>query len=515
MADPVVAFRERRDAIRKDMGGAERVQRLRAEGRLTARDRLDALLDPGTFSEIGTFVRSDRAEDHDATPGDGKIGGHGRIDGQAVTVAADDVTVKKASGAVNAGRKMERIFGRALKAGTPFVYLGEGGGARIPDVMGSEGFVLLPALPHFPKRGRRVPVATVIVGDSYGGPSFYSAFSDLAVQVRGTCMAVTSPRVVEIATGESVTEEELGGVDVHAVTTGQIDVVVDDEAEANAVVRRFLSYLPPNAWTPVERRPVVEPPAPDPELAALVPESRRRAYDMRKVVRRLVDDGELLELKPRFGRGLLTMLARIDGHAVGIIASQPIDYGGALGPDACDKATRMICLCDAFDIPLVFLQDTPGFFVGRQIEHDKLLYKGMLLQQASMMASTPKLTVVLRKAFGLAHFALNGAFMDPDFVCAWPQAELSFMDPDVGANVVYKRALDAFEGEERVAEHARLAAAISGNTDPYGAAGALGIDEIIDPAETRMVLAEQLELLAGRKPRPYAERVLATWPTSW
>jgi acetyl-CoA carboxylase carboxyltransferase component len=354
-----------------------------------------------------------------------------------------------------------------------------------------------------------------VVGNSYGGPSFYSAVSDLSVQVRGSCMAVTSPRVVEIATGERVSEEELGGADVHAEQTGQIDLAVDDEREARTVIRDFLAYLPSNAWTQAPRSPGTTSLEPDAELEKIVPANRRRAYDMRKVLRRIADGGELLELRPRSGRGLLTALLRIDGHSVGVVASQPFEFGGAISPSACDKATRLVCLCDAFELPLVFLQDTPGFFVGRQIEHEKLLYKAMLLQQATMLAKTPKLTVVMRKAFGLAHFVLNGAFMSPDFVCAWPGAELSFMDPQVAANVVYGRQLEGLDDEQRAREHQRLSAEVAGDTGPYGAAGVLGIDEIIDPAETRTVLARQLGELAGRRIRPPGERLLAGWPTCW
>lgn len=492
--DPLDAFRARRAAVRDEMGGAGRVAAIRAGGGRTVRDRIGAFCDPGTFVEQGTFARSARAEDAATTPGDGKVGGHGRVDGQWVTVAGDDVTVKRGSSSVVGSRRLHALYRHALRAGQPFVYFGETGGARIPDTLGSEGFVSVPPSVEISRRARRIPLVTVIVGPSFGGSSFLAAQSDLVVQVRGTCLAVTSPRVIEIATGEQISMEDLGGVDVHATVTGQVDVAVETEDEAYAVVRRFLALVPRSAAVAARRAPVASAPEPDPGLVALVPTRRRRAYDMRRVLGRLVDAGDLLELGPRFGPGLVCALARIDGHAVGVVASQPIAKAGSLGPDEVEKATRLVCLCDAWDLPLVFVQDVPGFFVGRQVEHDRLLAKAIRFQDALAHAGCPTLTVVLRKAFGLGFFALGGTGVD--LVYAWPGAEIGFMDPEVAANVV------GGDADQLAAE-----------TDVYGAAGIMGVDEVIDPADTRIVLAAALDRLAGRRLRPHAERVLATWPT--
>jgi acetyl-CoA carboxylase carboxyltransferase component len=243
MQDTLEEFRVRRDRIRADMGGPEKVAALHEDGRMTIRDRIDALLDPGTFVELGTFSHSNRVPDRPATPGDGKIGGHGLLGGRPVTVVGDDVTVKRASSSLIGSRKLDRLFEQALTAGNPFVYLGETGGARIPDTMGAEGFTSLPPMPAFGQRRRRIPHATAILGESFGGSSFQAAISDFVVQVKGSCLAVTSPRVVEIATGEKITMEELGGTEVHSRRTGLIDLAVDTEQEALDAIRRVFFFL--------------------------------------------------------------------------------------------------------------------------------------------------------------------------------------------------------------------------------------------------------------------------------
>jgi len=510
-------LRARRERIRTEMGGAERVAAIRAAGGRTVRDRLEAFCDPGTFTELGTFARSERPEDAATTPGDGKVAGHGKVDGRWTAVAGDDITVRRGSSSVVGSRKLRTVIAQAVREGHPIAYFGETGGARIPDALGSEGFSKIRPAAELSLRRRQVPMATTIVGPSFGGSSFFSAHSDLVVQVRGSCLAVTSPRVVEIATGERVGMEELGGVDVHARHTGMIDVAVETEDEAYAVVRQFLGYLPPSAREAAAR---AEPPrepdgaaGPDPELERIVPARRRRAYDMRKVLRRVLDPGELLILGARFGPSVITALGRLDGHAVAVIASQPMFFAGALSPDAIEKATRLVCLADAFDLPLVILQDTPGFFLGLRVEHDRLLAKAIRFQDALVQAGCPKLVVVLRKAYGLAYFALGGTGMGSDGLYAWPGAEISFMDPDVGANVLFGDRFAALPEPERAAALQEAAANLAADTDPYGAAGIMHLDEVIEPGDTRRVLAGHLDRLQGRRLRPHAERLLAGWPT--
>ncbi|MTD15972.1 carboxyl transferase [Nakamurella sp. YIM 132087] len=508
--DAVADLHERAARIRDGMGGAAKVAALAAAGRLTARQRIDGLLDDGTFDEIGTFAHSARPEDAASTPGDGKIGGFGRVDGRPVTVVADDITVKRASTSAVGARKMRRLFETAVRDGLPFVFFGETGGARIPDMMGSAGFGAIGPLLYPSGRARSVPMATVIVGESFGASSFLAGVSDLVVQVRGSALAVSSPKVIEVATGERITMEELGGVDVHARTTGQIDLVAEDEQQSWDQVRRFLSYLPSNAQQPPPVLPAVAPEDLGP-LTSLVPAERRRAYDARRLVRGIVDAGSLMELQPQFARSLVTGLARIGGHPVGVLASQPLHQAGVLAPQTCDKATRLILLCDAFGLPLVFLHDTPGFVIGRQAEHQRLIAKAMLLQQAVLMAGVPRLSVIVRKSFGLADHVMSGLGTGADLLVAWPGAEISFMDPLAAANVLTPDG--AGPAAERV--DAGTVGAVTYDTGPYPAAAGMHLDEVIDPERTREVLLCAIERYRLRPFASGADRPLARWPLAW
>ena len=515
MTDPSDDLRQRAAKIRSEMGGAQRVERMRQDGKPTIREHIDALLDDGSFRELGTFSRSLRPEDRATTPGDGKIGGEGTIDGRPVAVAGDDITVKRGSSSVVGSRKTARLYQRALDRGMPYVYFGETGGGRIPDLIGAEGISDAMPSPEIAARRRAIPLASVIVGQSFGGSSFHSAFSDFTVQVRGSVLAVTSPRVFEIATGEVIGFEELGGVDVHSRITGQIDLGVDTREEAYRAVRRWLSYLPPNAREPAPRgEPMPEDRwQPDEDLASFIPEARRRGYDMRKFCARLLDEDSFFELRPLYARSLVTGLGRLDGWPVGVIANNPMFQAGSLNPEACDKAIRLMCLCDAFNLPIIWLMDVPGFMVGRRVEHDRMLFMAIRMVEALCNLSTPTLSVVIRKGFGLAYPAMNTAGMGATGFYAWPGAEIGFMDPDVGVNVAYANQLDKLGAEERETERRRLVESISDATSPYEAAGTMRIDEIIEPAETRRVLAEDLGRLAGRRIPPAHERPLSYWPT--
>lgn len=505
------AFALRRQKIVEEMGSSERIARQHDKGRLTIRERLDRLFDFGSFREIGTFAFSEVPDVRDRTPGDGKIGGWGRIDGRAAAACGDDVTVLHGSSSVVGGKRMKRIYEQALQQGVPYVYFGETGGARLPDSLGSEGFSKIPPGIEMARRRRRIPLATAIVGESFGGSSFHSAYSDFTVQVRGSALNVSSPRVIEIATGEQISLQDLGGVDIHLDLTGQIDRAADDEADAISQIKQFLSYMPSNCW---ETPPVLDGydyAEPDPTLADLVPTRRQRAYDMHRVIQRIVDDGQMLEIKPRFGRSLITALARIGGHTVGILASNPMFNAGALDPNTCDKATQFVCMCEAFNIPTIWLQDVPGFIVGSQPEHARLLHKAIMFMEALSQMTVPRITIVLRKAFGLAYFALSGGSMNNTLITAWPGAEISFMDPGVGVNVVHAR--DIAAAAEPEVERQRLIDEWTLGHEPWGAAGIMNLDEIIDPADTRRWLLEAVQRFPVSPPRRGETRELASWPT--
>ncbi len=500
--------------IRTDMGGADKVANLAATGDRTIRQHIDGLMDPGSFRELGTFSRSIREDMRDSTPGDGKIGGHGTIDGRPVAVFGDDITVLRGSSSIVGTRKEERLYERAMSMGIPIVHFGETGGGRIPDLMGSEGISEPGGLFEMAKRRHRVPMATAIVGQSFGGSSFLSALSDYVVMVRGSTLAVTSPKVFEIATGEVISFEAVGGVDVHAEKTGQIDLGVETDEEAYEAIRWWLSYLPSNAWEQVERTEPIGSFEPDPGLSALVPTTRNAGYDMRKVVERICDPGTVFEIQPAYAPNVTCAFARLNGFSVGVVANNPLYNAGTLDPEACNKIVRLMTICDSFNIPVIFLVDVPGFMVGERVEHDKMLHTGMRMMQALQSATMPTLTVCIRKAFGLAWQAMNGSLMPSRGIYCWPGAEIGFMDPEVGVNVAFGSKLGRIaDAEEREAERLRLVREVGEATNPYEAAGTMRIDEMIDPADTRRILAEDLELFSRREVPPPEQRPLSYWPS--
>jgi acetyl-CoA carboxylase carboxyltransferase component len=370
------------------------------------------------------------------------------------------------------------------------------------------------------KRRRQVPMAAAILGECFGSPSWHAAFADFVVQLKGSCMAVSGPRVLEIATGEKVDNEELGGWKLHATVTGLADRVGETEEECLAMIREFLGFLPSHSQ---QLPPRAEPEAGgtvaarQASLLTLVPEASRRAYDMRTLVRTIVDDQHLFELKPLFDRSVITALARIDGHPVGIVATNPMFSAGAMGPDGCAKCTSFIVLCDSFNIPLVFLHDTPGFFVGKSAELRGMPGKIINFIEALAQATVPKVAVVVRKSYGMAYGNLAGAGMGADFVFAWAGADISFMSRDVAVNVISP--LD--EGaspETRAAQEARRAQLrdeLHTTSAPWRAAGLAYLDDVIRPDETRQVLVESLALARGVRHGGLSEHALAGWPTSF
>jgi len=502
---------ERQKAV-SEMGGAEKVAKIHAKGGYTARDWINNLVDRESFQEIGTFAQAAKPEQRDGSYGDGKICGHARVAGRPITVGADDNTVKGASEGPSNLWKSHRLYRQALSFGNPFVWFGQCGGGRVDDLLGAAAMTRQPAMELFELRQRRIPMITAIVGRSYGQSSFMAALSDFVVQLRGTAMAVTSPRVIQVATSETIDEEALGGADVHSERSGQIDLAVDTKDEAITAIQNFLSYVPNNAES-ISPRTESRRTAPEPALRQVVPQARRRAYDMRKVLGYLADDGRFLELKPRFGRALITALARVNGHSVGIVANQPMFQAGAMSPAGCDKAVRFICLCDSFNIPLVFLVDTPGFLVGSSVEHERLLSKAMMLSQALAHSRVPRVTFILRKAFGLAYFAMSCYEQGSTFTCAWPTAEISFMDPEVAANVVHAGQLEELSPEARRAQVATLSQRFAKETGAFDAAAVMGVDEIIDPAETPRIAGDAIERMLQAYNPAAAKGVLTSWPT--
>jgi acetyl-CoA carboxylase carboxyltransferase component len=506
---------KRRKANALEMGGPDKIARKREAGSGTARERIEKLLDPGSFFEIGMLDHSDISGMEAKTPADGKIAGFGTIDGRTVAVTADDATVLAGTGGRIGVEKEHRLTRWAAEKGYPLINLGEGGGARIPDIMGSEGLSSMTMRKEMALRWRQVPFVATIMGECFGGPSWLAALADFVVQVKGSCMAVSGPRVLEVATSEMVENEELGGWKLHAEITGQVDRVAEDEADCFRIVREFLSFMPSNAQ---ELPPIVPPQGNDQEtrqerLLSIVPEETRRGYDMIRVIQTIVDDERIFILKPDFDRSVITCLARIDGHVIGIIANQPLHTAGAMGPDGCDKCCSFICLCDSFNIPLIFLHDTPGFLVGRAAELKRMPGKIINFIEAVALSTVPKISLVIRKSYGMAYSNMCGTGMGADFVLAWPNAEISFMAPEVAANVVYRRKID--ESDDIKAARDMAEQQIRAASAPWKAAGLHLLEDVIDPRDTRRVLSYILKLARGNDGAYRSKRMLANWPTTF
>ncbi|MGA8831590.1 MAG: acyl-CoA carboxylase subunit beta [Desulfomonilaceae bacterium] len=504
-----------RKAMAMEMGGTEKVARKHAEGHGTARDRIEKLLVPGSFFEIGSLNHSDVPGMEDKTPADGKVCGFGTIDGRTVAVTADDATVLAGSGGRVGVEKERRLSRWAAQKGYPVINLGEGGGARIPDIMGSEGLSSMTMRKETAARCRQTPLIAAIMGECFGAPSWLAALADFVVQVKGSCMAVSGPRVLELATSEKVENEDLGGWKLHAETTGQVDRVAEDENECFSIIREFLSYMPSNAQ---ELPPEVPSRDSDQDsrqekLLTIVPDESRRGYDMNRVINTIVDDEKIFPIKPYFDRSVITCLARLDGHTVGIIANQPMYNAGAMGPDGCDKCCSFICLCDSYNIPLIFLHDTPGFLVGRAAELKRMPGKIINFIEAVALATVPKVSLVIRKSYGMAYSNMCGTGMGADFVMAWPNAEMSFMAPEVAANVVYRRKID--ESNDVKAARDKAENQIRAAGAPWKAAGLHLLDDVIYPTDTRKVLIKTLKLARGAHGGHRSSRQLANWPTTF
>jgi methylmalonyl-CoA decarboxylase subunit alpha len=485
------------------MGGPELVERQHSLGKLTVRERLDLLLDPGSWVEYALL-----ADHMDAGLGDrylaadGAVTGIGKIDGREVAVAAYDFTVMAGSMGAVGEAKISRLRAHAVRQRMPFVWLLDSAGARIQSTSGSSFAGAGALFREQVAMSGVVPMVAAMLGHCAAGTAYIPALADFVPMVKGTSsMALGGRHLVKAAVGEDVTEEEMGGSAVHTKVSGVADLEVADDAECLRIVRKYLSYFPQHNG---ERPPVVE--ASDPvdrrvdELYAIVPTAPRRAYDMRKVVTAIVDDGDVFWMKPEWAKNIVTGLARIGGQPIGLLANQPMVLGGALDVNAADKAARFVWLCDAFNIPLVFLHDVPGFIVGRAVEKQGIIRHGAKMLFAVSEASVPKISVVLRKSYGAGYFVMNGLAYEADYIVAWPTAEIAVMGPDGAVNIIHRRQLEAIDDEqERAHKRLELAEQIRANIDPYIAAGHAQLDDVIDPAETRMAIARGLAVSADKR----------------
>lgn len=502
-------FEEKR-RLHLAMGGEEKVGALKREGKLNARERIEYFLDPGSFVELGLFAHSALPGMAERTPGDGKVTGYGLVGGRPVGVVVNDMTVMGASSSLTNMKKIEYMRSVSCEKGMPLVFLAESTGARIPDCMGSLGMAQGGQNTNQYRRLRESPWVSVLLGPCYGSSSWYSAMSDISIMQKGAVMAVSSPKVTLLATGEETPPQELGGWKVHAEVTGLVDAACETEQECMDMARRFLSYLPSHSEEPP---PGAEVPRGSGQGMArildLLPEKRTRVYEMKNIVKTIVDGGQFLEVKEGFARPCMTGLARLDGHVVGIVANNPLHGAGAIDADCCEKVTSFLVLCDSFNIPIVTLVDTPGFLVGKEGERRKVTGKIINWMNALSLVTVPKLTVVIRKIYGQAYLNMGGGRYSDVFV-AWPTAEMSFMDPEPAVHVVFN-----VTREDEPDRYEALFKELGRNTEPWDGAGVFGVNEIIDPVHTRDFLIRMLEVHRDRRRGGIGRHLLHSWPTSY
>jgi acetyl-CoA carboxylase carboxyltransferase component len=494
---PTERERELLDQIEEIHGGGKEKykDRLSEQGKLFVRDRLDLWFgdDAGDDSSLGfedgTFAEYGAG---DTLPADGLLTGAARFDGRDLHFMANDYTVKAGSMAEKGVEKFLRMQQRALKNGKPVLYLMDSSGGRIDQQTGffanREGIGKY-YYNHSMLSGR-VPQICVLYGPCIAGAAYTPVFADFTVMVRGmSAMAIASPRMVKMVTGEDIDLQELGGADIHAQHSSSADLVAENEEHARELVAQLVTYLPDNSDEDPPRSDP-KPPKFDPKgIDEVVPQDPNRAYDIRDVTDRVVDRNSLLELQPEYGKEIVTAFARIDGRPVGIVANQPAQRAGAIFPDAAEKAAEFIWTCDAYEIPLLYLCDTPGFMAGSQVEKDAILDKGKRFIYATSSATVPKQTVVVRKAYGAGIYAMGGPAYDPESVIGLPSGEIAIMGPEAAINAVYARKLSQIDDEdERAQKEQELREEYREDIDVHRMASEVVIDDIVPPSTLRTEL---------------------------
>ncbi len=494
-------FKER-DKNAKLGGGAKRIEKQHAAGKLTARERIEFLLDEGSFEEFDRFVvhRSrDFGLDQQLYPGDGVITGHGLIDGRRVFVFAQDFTVFGGSLSETHAEKICKVMDLALKVGAPVIGLNDSGGARIQEGVVSLGGYADIFLRNTLASGV-IPQISCIMGPCAGGAVYSPAITDFNIMVKDTSyMFITGPDVIKTVTHEEVTKEHLGGAITHNSTSGVAHFAADSDEHALRMVRELLSFIPSNNLDDPPRLITTDSAERlDSELNTIVPEASNQPYDMREVITRIVDDGYFFEVQQQFAPNICVGFARLDGRSVGIVANQPAFLAGVLDIDASTKGARFVRFCDCFNIPLVTFEDVPGFLPGVSQEHGGIIRHGAKLLYAFAEATVPKVTVITRKAYGGAYCVMASKHIRTDVNYAWPSAEIAVMGAEGAVGILYKREISDADDTE-AARRARIAELEDKFANPYIAAQRGFIDEVIEPATTRPKLIRALALLENKR----------------
>ncbi len=490
-------LRRRREKARQG-GGADRMARQHKKGKLTARERIEILLDDGSFSELGMFVRHqshDFGLEENRPAGDGVVTGYGLINGRLVYVFSQDFTVFGGSLGEAHARKIVNVMDLALENGAPLIGLNDSGGARI-----QEGVVSLGGYADIFYRNTIasgvVPQISAIMGPCAGGAVYSPAITDFTFMVRGTSyMFVTGPNVVKTVTQEAVSAEELGGADTHAMKSGVSHVTCDNDADCLIRIRALMSYLPQNCEDDPPRSDAAPPAADD--IDAIIPDSPNKPYDMHEVIGRVVDADSFFEIHADFAQNIIVGFARIEGRSIGVVANQPAVLAGVLDIDSSVKGARFVRFCDAFNIPLVVFEDVPGFLPGTDQEWRGVIRNGAKLLYALSEATVPKVTVITRKAYGGAYDVMNSKHIGGDLNFAWPSAEIAVMGPRGAVEIIYRKQIAEATDPEAVEEEF-IEAYRQKFANPYVAAERGYIDDVILPSETRERLASGLRMLENK-----------------
>ncbi|NQD66087.1 acyl-CoA carboxylase subunit beta [Bacillus haikouensis] len=482
-------------------GGDAKIDKQHEKGKLTARERIDILVDPGSFVELNPFIEhrcSDFGLNGVNGPGDGVVTGYGKVNGKPIYLFSQDFTVFGGALGEMHAKKISNVMDLAVKNGAPFIGLNDSGGARI-----QEGVVSLDGYGHIFYRNSIysgvIPQISVIMGPCAGGAVYSPAITDFVFMVDETSqMFITGPKVIETVTGEKISSEDLGGAKVHNTISGNAHFRGKTEEEVLLDVRRLLSYLPQNNEENPPRLEVSEEDDYRANLTDLIPFDAIRPYDVRTVINEIVDEGSFMEVQKEFAKNIVVGLARIKGEVVGLVCNQPKFMAGGLDIDSSDKASRFIRFCDSFNIPIITFEDVTGFFPGIKQEHGGIIRHGAKILYAYSEATVPKMTVILRKAYGGAYVALNSKSIGADLVFAWPNAEIAVMGPQGAANIIFAREIAGSDAPEELREQ-KIEEYREKFANPYVAASRGMVDDVIDPRETRIKLIQGLEMMRNKK----------------
>jgi methylmalonyl-CoA carboxyltransferase large subunit len=499
MAQRIAYLREQRRKVELG-GGQARIDKQHEQGKLTARERIDALLDPGSFRERDPFAG------HRCTlfgmadkelPADGVVTGSGMVGGRLIHLASQDFTVAGgAAGEVHCD-KIVSMMQLSLKTGSPFVFINDSGGARIQegiDALSAYGRVFF----HNTLLSGVVPQISLICGPCAGGAAYSPALTDFIIQTRQAQMFITGPSVIKQVTGESVTAEELGGASAHANYSGVVHFIAEDGPDASRICRKLLGFLPSNNMEDPPPLPADAEIEIDERMNTLLPDNPRAPYDVREIVRGVVDAGDFLEVQDHFAPNICIGFGRVLGRTIGVVANNPMHRGGVLDIDSSDKAARFIRFCNAFNIPIVTFVDVPGFMPGLAQEYGGIIRHGAKMLFSYSAATVPKVTIILRKAFGGAYVAMSAKDLGADAVAAWPTADIAVMGPEAAIEVIFRKEIEAAD-DPQAKRREMLELYRSTFSNPYVAARRRMVDQIIEPAETRSYLAASLEALRTKR----------------